>query len=59
MLEGKYRLIIRNEVEFNLAEKLAFDLHFEGEIGPYQYNRALGELIFSSEADAEEVAGRA
>ena len=59
MLEGKYRLIIKNEVEFDLAEKLAFDLHFEGEIGPYQSNRALGELIFSSEADAEEVAGRA
>lgn len=59
MQEGEYKLTIKNESDFNLVEKLAFDMHFEGEIGPFQSNRALGELYFESEEDADWVVERA
>jgi hypothetical protein len=59
MQEGEFKLTIKNESDFNLVEKLAFDMHFYNEIGPYQSNRALGELFFQTEDDAERVADRA
>ena len=59
MQQGEYTLTIKNASDFNFVEKLAFDMHFEGEIGPYQSNRALGELFFQTEEDAEWVADRA
>jgi len=59
MREGEFKLTIKNASDFNLVEKLAFDMHFHGEIGPFQSNRALGELFFQTEEDAEWVVERA
>ena len=59
MQEGEYKLTIHSAGDFNLIERLAFDMHFHGKIGPFQYNRALGELFFETEEDAEWIVERA
>ena len=59
MQEGEFKLTIRGPKDFMLVDKLAFDMHFNGEIGPFHSNRSLGELFFQTEEDAERVAERA
>jgi hypothetical protein len=58
MQEGEFKLTISAKA-FMLVEKLAFDMSFNGEIGPFHSNRSLGELFFQTEEDAERVAERA
>jgi hypothetical protein len=56
MQEGEYKLTIKTGSDYNLVERLALDMLFHGEIGPYAANKSTGELFFNAEKDAELIA---